>query len=121
MELDCPVCGAPHTTCGPGNYPGHITFTEWASDAPKPAAMEDRPVLVRERVTETMPAPSDREITVVRYNPGDFISVDEARRLGVPLLDENGAAVVDQQKPKPKVETQQVHPPRRKKRKPKRK
>lgn len=76
------------------------------------------PVYVRERVIDTARHPnSKRETTFVRYSPGDYISIEEAIRLGVPLLDANGDPVAAPQSSKPDVETQDVKPPKRTRRK----
>lgn len=109
----CVVCGAPGGDCGPGHDPGRIIFSEWAATPMKPPPNPigpDRPVVVQDYVYERVVIPgSSVETNLLRYVPGDRITIEEAERLGVPVVPPAQAA-------QPEVETQDVKPPKRKRR-----
>lgn len=108
----CPVCQG----FGCRTAPTHLAFEEWRDDVDRlnSRSRANGPVYVRERVIDTARHPnSKRETTFIRYSPGDYISIEEATRLGVPLLDADGNPVAAPQSPKPTPETQDVKPPKR--------
>lgn len=75
----------------------------------------DRPVYVHEQVWEKRPMlGSKRTVRVLIFNPGDWITLDEAERYDVPMIDDKREPVpgAKPQKPKPDVETQEVRGPR---------
>lgn len=111
----CPICGAPNHACR-STEATDLAFEGWRDDVEKLNSRDpaNGPVYVRERVIDSAQQPnSKRRTSFVRYSPGDHISIEEAVRLGVPLVDVNGNPVAAPQRRKRDVETQDVKPPRK--------
>jgi hypothetical protein len=114
------ICG--RFDCGPGHDPGKLAFSEWAQEAgmDRPQVRNplsetpSRPVFVHETVYEEIPiARTKISKRILKFNVGTRLSVEEAQAYGVPLLDEHREPLNAAQRPKSKVETQDVAPPKR--------
>lgn len=135
----CPVCNAPLGACrghDPGLLPKRRLFWEWEDPSraateleeadmssgnsftmpnPPPLFLHDKSealrVCVHEQVWERIQVSDTLSTTVLKYNPGDWITVEEAKRLDVPLLDQHRQPVEDEPEPEPETAAQATRPP----------